>query len=185
MAERDRAESALISQLHCLDPSAYRWLVDRFGDRLFRYFYVAHFERDLAQEQAADTVSALVVAFARRRVVPEDIDAYVFGTARNVLRRHWRWRMRGRWRRAVPIEEALEMVDPAPLPDREVECRDALHAALRLLESLSEDARQVVLLRFVEEMELAEVSRVLNMPLGTVKSHIHRARAALKAQAGR
>lgn len=46
---------------------------------------------------------------------------------------------------------------------------------------LEQPLRNVLLLRFVEECTLDEISEVLEIPLGTVKSHIHRGRARLKA----
>ena len=48
------------------------------------------------------------------------------------------------------------------------------------LEELDDDFRLVVLLRDVEEMDYDEISQVTGLPLGTVKSRLHRARCLLK-----
>ena len=48
------------------------------------------------------------------------------------------------------------------------------------LEGLDEEFRLVVVLRDMEEMDYAQIARVLEVPVGTVKSRLHRARCILK-----
>ncbi len=50
----------------------------------------------------------------------------------------------------------------------------------RLLEGLSAQRREVVLLRFVDGLPLAEIAQALDVPLGTVKSRLHHALAELR-----
>jgi RNA polymerase sigma-70 factor (ECF subfamily) len=50
----------------------------------------------------------------------------------------------------------------------------------RLIATLSESARAVMVLRFQEDLEPAEIARVLDMPLNTVKSHLQRSLAVLR-----
>jgi RNA polymerase sigma-70 factor (ECF subfamily) len=66
----------------------------------------------------------------------------------------------------------------APEP-REIFVADRLQS---LVAALPEPARIVVVLRYQEEMDLAEIATTLNMPLNTVKSHLRRSISALRAQ---
>src|SRR5450631_3272287 len=50
----------------------------------------------------------------------------------------------------------------------------------RLLASLPDRARMMVVLRYQEEMEPGEIAEILGVPLGTVKSSLHRALAVLR-----
>jgi RNA polymerase sigma-70 factor (ECF subfamily) len=50
----------------------------------------------------------------------------------------------------------------------------------KLVASLPDRARMVVVLRYQEEMEPGEIADVLGVPLGTVKSSLHRALAVLR-----
>lgn len=52
----------------------------------------------------------------------------------------------------------------------------------RLLSSLAPKARMMVVLRYQEEMEPREIAEVLNMPVNTVKSSLHRSLAILRAK---
>lgn len=50
-----------------------------------------------------------------------------------------------------------------------------------VMDRLSDAHREVLILRFVDELALAEIAAALEIPLGTVKSRLHQALAALKA----
>jgi len=55
----------------------------------------------------------------------------------------------------------------------------------RLVASLPEDLRTVVVLRYQEELEPAEIAEILNQPLRKVKSHLHKGLALLREKARR
>lgn len=54
----------------------------------------------------------------------------------------------------------------------------------RLVASLPEKARIIVVLRYQEELDPAEISKLLDMPVNTVKSHLQRALVLLRQKAG-
>ena len=58
--------------------------------------------------------------------------------------------------------------------------RQRLHAAM---EHLSDEHREVVLLRMVDDLKLSEIAEVIGVPLGTVKSRLHHALATLRRDA--
>lgn len=73
----------------------------------------------------------------------------------------------------TPSEAAEpEQADPAHAPTR------ADLAAV--MGALPDDQREVVLMRFVDDMTLAEIAEALETPVGTVKSRLHRAIATLR-----
>ena len=78
------------------------------------------------------------------------------------------------------VMEAVEGVDPAPSADVGVDRA----AILRLVEQLPTRQRQVIMLFYMEEQSHEEVAAMLAMPVGTVKTLLHRARARLSAAAG-
>lgn len=63
-------------------------------------------------------------------------------------------------------------------PDSLMELLD--QRLVRALESLAEDERQCLLLRLLEGFSYKEVASMMGIPLGTVMSHVHRARAKLR-----
>jgi len=83
--------------------------------------------------------------------------------------------------REVPLEAtALEATAAAEFAESSAE-----RAALaRLVDQLPDRQRQVVLLYYLQEQSHEEVASMLAMPVGTVKTLLHRARARLTAAAG-
>ena len=82
---------------------------------------------------------------------------------------------RRKLRRTVSLEGIVEPGSPP------VETDLFLSEKLgRLVGSLPEKARMVVILRYQEDMELSEISGLLDMPLNTVKSHLKRSLAMLR-----
>jgi RNA polymerase sigma-70 factor (ECF subfamily) len=62
--------------------------------------------------------------------------------------------------------------------------RELDRALARLVEALPDHQRQVVTLYYLEERSCDEVAAMLGMPVNTVKTHLHRARARLAAELG-
>lgn len=167
---------ALLAGLRRLSPEAYEVLLDRFEGPLYRFFYYSHGDHDLAEDQCADTFAQVILAVHKMRGDAGALRAFLFGIARNVLRRSWRRRQP----RALGEIELSLLADRQPSVFRQVADRQAWETAIAAIEQFEEPARQVLLLRFVEELSLEEIAEAMDMPLGSVKSAIHRARKRLQ-----
>lgn len=78
------------------------------------------------------------------------------------------------------VMDAVEAIDPVPSADVIVDRA----AILRLVDRLPTKQRQVIMLFYMEAQSHEEVATMLAMPVGTVKTLLHRARARLSAAAG-
>ena len=93
-----------------------------------------------------------------------------------------------RRRASVPLPEEHDaqdgeaMIATTPDPESSSVRRDEKRTLDRLLSSLPEEHREVLVLREIEEMDYREIATVTNVPIGTVMSRLARARAALKAR---
>jgi RNA polymerase sigma-70 factor (ECF subfamily) len=76
-----------------------------------------------------------------------------------------------------PLEEVL--ADPDPSPTDLFDTRERLAFLRAQLERLPEKYRLVLTLRYLQHLSYAEVAAALDVPMGTVKTHIHRARQLL------
>ena len=88
-----------------------------------------------------------------------------------------------RTHRLPPPPRPLELDDVVSDPDDtdEFTAEDAarVHAAL---DNLAPEFREVLVLRFLEEMAYADIARVVDCPIGTVRSRLHHAKLALRRQ---
>lgn len=74
----------------------------------------------------------------------------------------------------------LDAVDGAPSPQAQAEGEELRAAVLSGLNQLSDDHRQALTLRELQELSYEEIAAILEVDLGTVKSRISRARGALR-----
>jgi RNA polymerase sigma-70 factor (ECF subfamily) len=79
--------------------------------------------------------------------------------------------------RTEPLEEALAA--PAPSQAELVEIREQMAFLHAQLDRLPEKYRLVLALRFLQHLSYDEIATALDLPVGTVKTHIHRARRLL------
>ena len=107
----------------------------------------------------------------------------------NLQKDHWRNRRMQFWRHtqsnAVGLDEAGDWL---PSGERSVEqhllARERVAQVGKAVEGLSERQRTVFLLRYVEELELSEIARATGLNEGTVKAHLSRALARVRAELG-
>lgn len=79
-------------------------------------------------------------------------------------------------------QRPLQLVHGGRGPEGLREQREASRLLQEALAELDDDHREVVLLRDLEDMDYDEIAQLLDVPRGTVKSRLHRARAALAAR---
>ena len=87
-----------------------------------------------------------------------------------------------RQQRSVPIENTEPASDPHPGPAESMEKKEIRQRVQQALNRLDPDDAAVILLRDLQDVPYEEVARALDIPIGTVKSRLHRARQALKSE---
>jgi RNA polymerase sigma-70 factor (ECF subfamily) len=77
----------------------------------------------------------------------------------------------------------LNLIDSeAPSPEDRVQGKEEHQRVLEALDELEPPARAVVVLRDIEEFDYAEIAAILEIPIGTVKSRLARARMSIRAK---
>jgi len=128
-------------------------------------------DREAAEELAQDVFLQLYRQFGRI----ESPSHATWWLRRAICHRCIDEARKRRLRPRVGLEAAPEPLAESRTPD------PLLNGRLRqLVEELPDNARIVVLLRYQEDLGPAEISGMLNMPLSTVKSHLHRSLAVLR-----
>ena len=169
-------ELLLISRARGGDRDAFGELVEQYRDNVYRLAYRMCGNAYDADEAAQE---AFVAAW---RALPNFRGDAKFSTwlyrlttnaAIDVMRREKR-------HQTVGDGEMMDLADDADSPQETVERTEQQEAVQKALATLSEEYREVLLLRYMEELDYAEIAEVLQLPSGTVKSRINRAKAALK-----
>jgi len=169
------------------EPNAFRQLVDAWRDRMLQFFYRLCWDRDRAEDLVQDLFLKLILASKRYR--PEGrMSTFVYRVATNLWIDHYRQqRPRPRFHSfdqvVLPGDDApstIEYAGPDVAPPQLLADGEEKAAMRRALERLTEPHRLVFELAVYQERPYGEISELLKIPVGTVKSRMHNAVAALK-----
>jgi len=165
-------DAVLLAQVARGDGGALARLYQAYAGRLTGYLLRLAGDRMVAEEILQDTMLA-VWRSADGYAGASSVSTWLFGIAR----RQAYYRLRGRPPPA-PFE-AVDRPDPAPGPEELAIAATGGGPLAEAVGDLPDHQREVVALVFVAGLPLAEAAAVLGIPVGTVKSRLHHARAAL------
>ena len=156
------------------DPAAFDGLYLLFADRVFRYLLARIGDPDLAEDITAQVFLRLIEKIGIYRIGPRDnvaiFSAWLYRLAHNkmvdVLRSHKR-------SQESPLEHAAHVVSGQTM--EAVEEHLDFQRVLQSLKVLNDQQREVTVLRFVEELSIAETAQIMQKSEGAVKALQHRA----------
>lgn len=172
-------DQRLVSDALAGDTAAFGCLVAAYQDRLFnslvRFTGSEEDARDIAQE-------AFIQAFVKLKSFQHNSAFYtwLYRIAMNRAISHARKR-----RERTSLDRLSESGAPAPLdrhelPDATMLADERAHLVRQAVAELADDQRQVVVLREFEGFDYQQIAEVLEIPLGTVRSRLFRARMQMK-----
>jgi RNA polymerase sigma factor (sigma-70 family) len=164
------------------DPEAFAVIFDRHADEMHRYA-----ARRLGRQAAADVVSEVFLAAFRNRgrYQPDRPDArpWLYGITTRVISQH----LRSEGRRAQALA-ATPVPPPDEFPADDITDRISAErlrpAVLGVLSRLSPADRELVLLVAWAELSYEQAAQALKIPIGTVRSRLHRIRAKVRIAIG-
>ena len=154
--------------------------------RIFRFLFASLRDADLAHTLTQETfLRAWTTRLSFRGEC--SVATWLTRIALNLLRDHTRTGRFRFWRRASSTAvDASELAPFLPNGDAPADSRmiasERMSVVWKTVDSLSTRQRTIFLLRFVDEMELPEIAAATGLPLSTVKSHLYRALAAVRAR---
>jgi RNA polymerase sigma-70 factor (ECF subfamily) len=165
-------ERVLILRCQAGDAAAFAELVGLHNARLWYYLRKmwgeVHGAEDLLQDIWFDVFRGL-----SRLADPAAFRAWLYRIARIRVFRA----LRNRHQPCLPLVETDLIDEPADDEDFSAEDAARIHLALN---QLAVEHREVVVLRFLEEMSYEEIARVVECPVGTVRSRLYYAKCALR-----
>jgi RNA polymerase sigma-70 factor, ECF subfamily len=177
-AERDEA---LVSRFRAGEPEAFTELVRRHQHRVYSVCLRVMGDADAAADVAQDTfliVLRKLDGFRGDAAFTTWLHRVAVNACYDELRRRRRRPMLH-----VAADDGSEREPGPPAPDHADEVAGTRDAAAALA-SIPEEFRVALVLADVQDMAYEQIARVLDVPVGTVKSRVHRGRLALAAALG-
>ncbi len=158
------------------DRDAFGSLLSRYQNRLYRYL-LRWVREEATAEDLFQQTWIRVLDNIRRFDPKRNFDAWLFAVARNIAIDYLRRRRPDSLDEPVgdelPLSERIAASAPGAL--EQVLRTERIELVQKVLESQPVVYREILSLRFEEEMKLEEIAEVLCIPLGSVKSRLSRA----------
>jgi RNA polymerase sigma-70 factor (ECF subfamily) len=172
---RNRPDQAILERAKLFDAQALEVIFDLYSPGIYRYAFRLLGDADIARECMSETFSRFLNALKRGSGPDNYLQAYLYRVAHNWVSDYYRSKVPP----SLPLRIELK-ADPADEPHQAVADHlnaEQLRSALFLL---TPDQRQVIILRYLEDLEIESIARALNKPIGAVKALQHRALQALR-----
>ncbi len=161
-------------------------LVRKYRPRLLRFVAFSINDADMAESITQD---CFLKAYNAREQFRNDcsVSTWLTSIAVNLIRDQMRLKKFRFWREAgatsIDVTEAANFL---PSPERSPESlllvKEKTSQVYAALQNLSPKQRTIFLMRFAQEMELSEISAATDIPVNTVKTHLHRALLSVRSQ---
>jgi RNA polymerase sigma-70 factor, ECF subfamily len=179
----------LLRRMLAGDEDAFSEVYRRQHPGIYRFALHMSGNTAIAEDVTQEVFMALIREPQRFDATRGSLSAFLYGIARNHLRRRWEQE-----RRLISIASEVDELDDATRPAAhangngcgaapsrvdEFESRDTIRLVRQAISTLPAGYREVVVLCELEEMSYEETAAALGCPVGTVRSRLHRGRAIL------
>ena len=174
----------LMSRFQSGDEFAYIELVNRYRDKLNNFIYYFLGDVEIAEDIVQDTMIKL---YQKKHYYKEiaKFSTWIYTIAKNLANSELRKRKR---RKTFTLSELskdkrnYDLVDMNARVEKDIESEYDLKKIKLAINNLSTSSRTVIVLRDIEKLSYSEISSIIDVPIGTVKSRINRARLQLQLQ---
>jgi RNA polymerase sigma-70 factor, ECF subfamily len=182
----------LMRRFQAGDLEAFTELYERHLRGLLNFFFRLCWDRSLSEDFAQETLLR-VYKSARKWEPNAKFTTYLYRIARN----HWidHCRLLSTQKENVSLQthvggadSTASLIDRLPddikPPESDLDRRELYGAIMKALEQLPEEQRMVFVLSEIEDLRYQEISEIMEIPLGTVKSRMHTAIGKLQELLG-
>jgi RNA polymerase sigma-70 factor (ECF subfamily) len=188
MAAGTALEPMTMATAEELSAEEFARVVATHRQQIFRFLLASTRDMDLAETLTQDCFLKAHRHWSSFRGESSAI-TWLMRIAINLQKDHWRNRRVQFWRHtrtnAVDSEEASDWLPSGESsPEQQLLAREKVKQVWQAVDGLSERQRTVFLLRYVEEMDIAEIGRATGLSEGTVKAHLSRALGRVRGELG-
>ncbi len=180
-------ERSLLKRLRDRDERAFRELLEAHRDRVFNITFRMLGNRHEAEDVAQEVFISVFKTIDTFREESK-FSTWLYRVTVNHCKNRIKYLARRYDKSRDELDDSTDtdgvngaIAAPAPrAPDRALESQQLEKQLHEAIEKLDEDQRIVIVLRDIEDLSIEEICEITDLPDGTVKSRLHRARAELR-----
>ena len=153
-------------------------IYDKYIDKIYRFIYLKVSSEDIAKDICSETFLKGWVAFQSAEEKIENPSAFLYRIARNLVTDHYRQRGRTQFVSIEnnPIIDQVQGVEERMMAVSEIEQIKAI------LPNLKEDYQNVIIWRYLDDLSVSEIAKILDRSEQTTRVLLHRALKSLKGE---
>ena len=182
MSDFELSDEILIKKFQEGDVGAYNQIVFRFKDRLLNFIYRFVNDLDLAEDLVQDTLLKLYTHKDSYQEIAK-FSTWLYTIAANLARTELRKKKRRKTFSVTELsrEDREFIIASSDLdPSEDLSSQNFEKSVQQALAELPDDFKTIIILRDIQELSYDEISKIVDVPLGTVKSRINRGRVKLQ-----
>ncbi len=182
MSKFELTDEQLIKKFQKGDVGAYNKIVSRYKDRLLNFIYRFLNDLDRSEDLVQDTLLKLYTHKDSYKEIAK-FSTWLYTIAANLARTELRKIKRRKTFSVTELshddrEFIIKSTDAGP--GEEIFSQNFEKNVQRALAELPDDFKTIIILRDIQELSYDEISKIVEVPLGTVKSRINRGRVKLQ-----
>jgi RNA polymerase sigma-70 factor (ECF subfamily) len=170
-------QQALLDRASQADPAALGMLYDQYVDKIYSYIYHRVGTADIAEDLTGQVFVKMLEAVRSGRPWQTSFSGWLYRIAHNLVIDHYR---RNRRATFVDVDEVTSLRSPDGDPLKFAEASVEMDRLRHALGSLTEEQVQVITLRFLDDLSIAEVARIMDKTEGAIKALQYRAVLSLR-----
>lgn len=175
---RPRTDAELAGEIRDDPDGSFGLLFEQYSTLIYNYCFRQTASWDLAEDLTSTVFLEAWRSRHRLRVQNDSVLPWLYGIATNVCRRQRRTSVR-RWRAMRRLPPELDEPDPAEQVAERLDDERRMSDVLAVIDRLPTGERDVVMLVVWEELDYQSAAVALDIPIGTVRSRLNRARRRL------
>ena len=167
-------DKILLDRSRAGDSSAFAVLFHRYVSKVYRFIFFRIKEKDLVDDLTNEVFLRIWQQIQAEKKI-DNFQAYIYKITRNLIVDHYRQR-----REQVDIDKVEHLIDETQDLLSGINLDSEVADLLKKIEYLRDDYKEILLMRYVEDLTIAEIADILDKSPGAVKVMTHRAIKKLK-----
>lgn len=164
----------LLKKIYNGNENAFQALLDRYEHRVFRYFYRCFQDRHIAEDLSQTVFMQILQQISRYRNWTH-FTRYLFKMCKNITLQAKR-----NQRKSPVFSDCIDLEIKKSDSLIAIEQKESTALISDAIYKLPFMEQQAILLKFMEGFSIKDIANILDLPINTVKSHIHRGKIKLR-----
>ena len=149
-------------------------IYDKYIEKIYRFVFLKVNSEETAKDLSSEVFVRGWEIFKTERI--DNLQAFLYKIARNLVIDHYREKGRTQF---VSVEE-LPLIDPDPGLEQEIALKSDMEQIKAQLSNLKDDYQNVIIWRYLDDLSIPEVAKLLDRSEEATRVLLHRALASLK-----